>query len=47
MKHVSVGKVVFGNDLPFALIAGPCQMESAEHGMETDCSSRTGEYQSL
>ena len=34
MKHVSVGKVVFGNDLPFALIAGPCQMESAEHGME-------------
>ena len=34
MKHVESGKVVFGNDLPFVLIAGPCQMESAEHGME-------------
>ena len=34
MKHIETGKVVFGNDLPFVLIAGPCQMESAEHGME-------------
>ena len=34
MRHVESGKVVFGNDLPFVLIAGPCQMESAEHGME-------------
>ena len=33
-KHVSVGNVVFGNDLPFVLIAGPCQMESREHGLE-------------
>ncbi len=34
MKHVSVKNVTFGNDLPFVLIAGPCQMESREHGLE-------------
>jgi 2-dehydro-3-deoxyphosphooctonate aldolase (KDO 8-P synthase) len=34
MKQVKVGNVTFSNDLPFALIAGPCQMESAAHGME-------------
>ena len=28
---VSAGKVSFGNALPLALIAGPCQMESREH----------------
>ncbi|MFC3693755.1 3-deoxy-8-phosphooctulonate synthase [Chenggangzhangella methanolivorans] len=28
------GKVRFGNDLPVALIAGPCQMESREHALE-------------
>lgn len=28
---VSAGNVRFGNELPFALIAGPCQMESREH----------------
>jgi 2-dehydro-3-deoxyphosphooctonate aldolase (KDO 8-P synthase) len=28
---VEVGGVRFGNDLPFALIAGPCQMESRDH----------------
>lgn len=33
-KHVSVSdNVVFGNDLPFCLIAGPCQMESRDHAM--------------
>ncbi|QFR32521.1 3-deoxy-8-phosphooctulonate synthase [Ancylobacter sp. TS-1] len=31
---VSVGNVRFGNDLPLALIAGPCQMESREHALE-------------
>jgi 2-dehydro-3-deoxyphosphooctonate aldolase (KDO 8-P synthase) len=31
---VSVGKVRFGNDLPFALIAGPCAMESRAHALE-------------
>ena len=31
MKTVTVGKVGFGNDLPFALISGPCQLESLDH----------------
>ncbi|MCZ4282055.1 3-deoxy-8-phosphooctulonate synthase [Kiloniella laminariae] len=34
-RHVKVGNVTFGNDLPFVLIAGPCQMESREHALET------------
>jgi 2-dehydro-3-deoxyphosphooctonate aldolase (KDO 8-P synthase) len=29
--HVTVGTATFGNDLPLALIAGPCQLESREH----------------
>ncbi len=33
--HVTVGNVTFGNDLPLALIAGPCQLESRDHAMET------------
>ncbi|MDR4305605.1 3-deoxy-8-phosphooctulonate synthase [Chelatococcus sambhunathii] len=31
---VSVGPVRFGADLPLALIAGPCQMESRAHALE-------------
>lgn len=31
MKTVTVGKVSFGNDQPFALISGPCQLETLEH----------------
>ena len=30
---VAAGDVRFGNDLPFALIAGPCQMESRDHAL--------------
>ncbi|MBF0393079.1 MAG: 3-deoxy-8-phosphooctulonate synthase [Alphaproteobacteria bacterium] len=33
-RHVRIGPVTFGNDLPFALIAGPCQMESRDHAFE-------------
>ncbi|HWK66830.1 MAG TPA: 3-deoxy-8-phosphooctulonate synthase [Rhizobiaceae bacterium] len=33
-KTVSAGKVVFANDAPFALIAGPCQLESREHAFD-------------
>lgn len=33
-KHVVVGNVKIGNDLPFALLAGPCQMESEAHALE-------------
>jgi len=32
--HVKAGNVTFGNDLPFALIAGPCQMESRDHAID-------------
>jgi len=32
--HVIVGPVTFGNDLPIAVFAGPCQMESREHALE-------------
>ncbi|TCK28509.1 2-dehydro-3-deoxyphosphooctonate aldolase (KDO 8-P synthase) [Ancylobacter aquaticus] len=31
---VTIGNVRFGNDLPLALIAGPCQMESRDHALE-------------
>jgi len=31
---VAVGNVRFGNDLPLALIAGPCQLESRDHAFE-------------
>jgi 2-dehydro-3-deoxyphosphooctonate aldolase (KDO 8-P synthase) len=32
-RHITAGKVTFGNDLPFVLIAGPCQMESRDHAL--------------
>jgi len=31
---VEVGQARFGNDLPLALIAGPCQLESRAHALE-------------
>jgi 2-dehydro-3-deoxyphosphooctonate aldolase (KDO 8-P synthase) len=34
-SEVVVGSVRFGNRLPFSLIAGPCQMESRAHALET------------
>ncbi|MEO0358385.1 MAG: 3-deoxy-8-phosphooctulonate synthase [Pseudomonadota bacterium] len=30
-KHVSVGALSISNDAPLTLIAGPCQLESADH----------------
>lgn len=38
IEHVSVGagkttKVVFGNDQPLVLIAGPCQLETLDHAL--------------
>jgi 2-dehydro-3-deoxyphosphooctonate aldolase (KDO 8-P synthase) len=30
-KTVNVGEVAFGNDRPFGLIAGPCQLETLDH----------------
>ena len=32
--HVAVGGLSIGNDLPFVLIGGPCQIESEAHAME-------------
>ncbi len=32
---VAIGKAEFGNDLPLALIAGPCVLESRAHALET------------
>jgi 2-dehydro-3-deoxyphosphooctonate aldolase (KDO 8-P synthase) len=34
-RVVNAGNVSFGNDLPFALISGPCQIESEDHAVET------------
>ncbi|MGI3183849.1 3-deoxy-8-phosphooctulonate synthase [Nioella aestuarii] len=31
MKHVSIGKITSGNDLPLTVIAGPCQLETLDH----------------
>lgn len=33
-KTVSVGALQIANNLPFVLIAGPCQMESRDHALE-------------
>jgi len=34
MKPVTIQSLTLANDAPFALIAGPCQMESREHAFE-------------
>ena len=31
MKHVKIGGLTVGNDLPLLVIAGPCQLESLDH----------------
>jgi len=33
-RHIRVGSVEIGNDLPLVIIAGPCVMESREHALE-------------
>lgn len=33
-RHITIRNVTIGNDLPFTLIAGPCQMESRAHALE-------------
>jgi 2-dehydro-3-deoxyphosphooctonate aldolase (KDO 8-P synthase) len=35
LARVIVGGVTFGNDAPIAVLAGPCQMESRAHALET------------
>ena len=34
MKSVSAASVTFANDKPFALIAGPCVLESRQHAFD-------------
>src|SRR3954466_5712700 len=33
-RHVAVGDITIGNDLPLVLIAGPCALESRGHALE-------------
>jgi len=33
--HVKIGENILGNDLPLVIIAGPCQIESKDHALET------------
>lgn len=33
MKHVQIGNLTVGNDLPLAVIAGPCQLETLDHAL--------------
>ena len=34
-RHVAVGSLSIGNDLPLTLIAGPCAIEGRDHAIET------------
>ncbi len=34
-RAVQIGNLTIANDRPFVLIAGPCQMESRDHALET------------
>ncbi|MFT4015114.1 MAG: 3-deoxy-8-phosphooctulonate synthase [Paracoccus sp. (in: a-proteobacteria)] len=33
MNHVQIGDLRFGNDLPLAVIAGPCQLQTLDHAL--------------
>ena len=33
-RHISIGNLTVGNDLPLTLIAGPCALESRGHAMD-------------
>lgn len=32
-KHVQIGNITCGNDLPLTIIAGPCQLETLDHAL--------------
>ncbi|MBO9396435.1 3-deoxy-8-phosphooctulonate synthase [Shimia sp. R9_1] len=50
MKHVNVGNLTIGNDLPLTVIAGPCQLESKDHAemiagtMKEACEAAGAQY---
>lgn len=33
-KHLKLGSILIGNDLPFVLLSGPCVLESRQHALE-------------
>lgn len=33
LRHITIGPFKIGNDMPLALIAGPCQIESRDHAL--------------
>jgi len=33
LRHITIGPIQIGNDLPLVLIAGPCQIESRDHAL--------------
>lgn len=44
-RHITIGtkdvkQVTFGNDLPLAVFAGPCALESRDHGLEMSSAIR-------
>ncbi len=34
-RHVQLGEVLVGNDLPLVIIAGPCAIETRDHALKT------------
>lgn len=50
MAHVKVGDISIGNDRPLTIIAGPCQLESADHAqmiagkMKEACDAAGAQY---
>ena len=33
-RHITIGPLSVGNDLPLTILAGPCQLESRDHALE-------------
>ncbi len=50
MKHVKISDLTVGNDLPLTVIAGPCQLETADHAqmiagkMKEACDAAGAQY---
>ena len=50
MTQVTIGDVIIGNDRPLTIIAGPCQLESADHAqmiagvMKEACAAAGAQY---
>jgi len=33
IRHIKIGSITMGNDMPMVIIAGPCQIESRDHAL--------------